>query len=200
MSWGLLTVQARAQTLKRIQVPNIIGSLPLQYSVYADADWFSGPASLSCASASRGDTYKLSVCPLVSGTHWGSITFMAPDGNYCWYSVEVHVTHVQGLQLLAGGMVYTVQQAVVLCPVQRSSVGLLLGCSQQCVMPCACCIYIHCLGVCCRFVQQSLLRKEASVPAALRTRHLPSRYARHKQSCTHPRTSSSLAASCGDLH
>jgi hypothetical protein len=70
-------------------VPNITGALPLQYSVYADADWLTGPATLNCASASRGDTYKLSVCPLVSGTHWGSITFMAPDGNYCWFSVEV---------------------------------------------------------------------------------------------------------------
>lgn len=83
-------LQARSPTLKRLQVPNIVGSLPLQYSVFADADWLSGPDTLNCASASRGDTYKLSVCPLVSGTHWGSITFMSPDGsNYCWYSVEV---------------------------------------------------------------------------------------------------------------
>jgi hypothetical protein len=73
-------------------VPNIIGTLPLQYSVLADADWLSGPATLNCASANRGDTYKLSVCPLVSGTQWGTLTFMAPDGNYCWYSVEVRAT------------------------------------------------------------------------------------------------------------
>lgn len=75
--------------MKRLQVPNVLGSLPLAYSVLADADWLSGPTTLSCASANRGDTYKLSVCPLTSGTHWGSITFMAPDGQYCWFSVEV---------------------------------------------------------------------------------------------------------------
>lgn len=87
--------QARSQTTtKRLQVPNIIGSLPLLYNVYSDADWLSGPATLSCASANRGDTYKLSVCPLTSGTHWGSITFMAPDGQYCWYSLEVRVAWV----------------------------------------------------------------------------------------------------------
>jgi hypothetical protein len=90
-------------------VPNISGTLPLQYSVYADADWLSGPATLNCASASRGDTYKLSVCPLVSGTHWGSITFMAPDGNYCWFSVEV-----RGLKLrLAGRRLFEVLMACV---------------------------------------------------------------------------------------
>lgn len=81
-------LQARSEVMKRLQVPNIIGSLPLQYSVYTDADWMSGPATMACASATRGDTYKLSVCPLVSGTHWGSITFMAAE-DYCWYSVEV---------------------------------------------------------------------------------------------------------------
>jgi hypothetical protein len=117
-------VQARAQTLKRLQVPNIIGSLPLQYSVYADADWFSGSASLSCASANRGDTYVLSVCPLVSGTHWGSITFMAPDGNYCWYSVEVRVTGVEGLLLVAW-----CTPVALSCPAQvsRLAVGVLLS-------------------------------------------------------------------------
>lgn len=86
---ALIILQARSSTLKRLQVPNIVGTLPLQYSVLADADWLSGPATLNCASANRGDTYKLSVCPLVSGTQWGSLTFMAPDGNYCWYSIEV---------------------------------------------------------------------------------------------------------------
>lgn len=82
-------LQARSETLRRLQVPNIMGSLPLQYSIYADADFLTGPATLNCASANRGDTYKLSVCPLTSGTHWGSISCVAPDGNYCWYSVEV---------------------------------------------------------------------------------------------------------------
>lgn len=81
--------QARSPSVKRLQVPNIAGSLPLQYSIYVDADWLSGPATMDCASANRGDTYKLTACPLTSGVHWGSISFVAPDGQYCWYSVEV---------------------------------------------------------------------------------------------------------------
>lgn len=160
--YGLLTVQARAQTLKRLQVPNIIGSLPLQYSVYADADWFSGPASLSCASANRGDTYKLSVCPLVSGTHWGSITFMAPDGNYCWYSVEVRVAGVEALPVCVWCKLHPAR----LCPVQRRWADLLLGC---CSRPCR---VLHLLqahllsGVCVLQVRATEPPEEGSITAS----------------------------------
>jgi len=73
---------------RRVQVPNVTGTLPLLYSVYVDLDCMSGPTTLACSS-NRVDTYKLCVMPLLSGTYWGSISFVAPDGNYCWYSVEV---------------------------------------------------------------------------------------------------------------
>jgi hypothetical protein len=82
-------LQARSTAAKRVQVPNITGTVPLVYSVYSDLECLSGPASLSCSSASRGDTYKLAVTPLVAGSQWGSISFVTEDGQYCWYSLEV---------------------------------------------------------------------------------------------------------------
>lgn len=83
--------QARSTATKRVQVPNITGAVPLAYSVYSDLECLSGPAAFTCSSASRGDTYKLAVTPLVAGSQWGSISFVAEDGQYCWYSLEVRV-------------------------------------------------------------------------------------------------------------
>ncbi|KAF6261116.1 hypothetical protein COO60DRAFT_1637017 [Scenedesmus sp. NREL 46B-D3] len=78
--------------MRRVQVPNITGAAPLAYSVYSDLECLSGPSSFTCSSASRGDTYKLAVAPLVAGNQWGSISFVAEDGQYCWYSLEVRAT------------------------------------------------------------------------------------------------------------
>eukprot|EP00878_Enallax_costatus_P039535 GHUV01045336.1.p2 GENE.GHUV01045336.1~~GHUV01045336.1.p2 ORF type:complete len:124 (-),score=23.00 GHUV01045336.1:89-460(-) len=82
-------MQARSAVTKRLQVPNITGALPLVYNVYADLEILSGPATHSCTSTNRGDTYKLSITPLRSGNSWGSVSFVTEDGQYCWYSVEV---------------------------------------------------------------------------------------------------------------
>jgi hypothetical protein len=81
-----------------VQVPNITGTVPLAYSVYSDLECLSGPASFS---ASRGDTYKLAVTPLVAGSQWGSISFVTEDGQYCWYSLEVRLA---GMLLLLDWM------------------------------------------------------------------------------------------------
>jgi hypothetical protein len=81
--------QARSTATKRVQAPNITGTVPLAYSVYSDLECLAGPSSFTCSSASRGDTYKLAVTPLVAGSQWGSISFVTEDGQYCWYSLEV---------------------------------------------------------------------------------------------------------------
>lgn len=82
-------LQARNPVTKYLQVPNITGAVPLQYSVYSDLDILTGPSSYTCASANRGDAYKLNVLPLRSGSSWGSISFVTEEGQYCWYSIEV---------------------------------------------------------------------------------------------------------------
>ena len=54
-------VQARTTAVQRLLVPNISGSVPLQYSVYADLDCLSGCPTHTCTSTARGDAYKLQV-------------------------------------------------------------------------------------------------------------------------------------------
>eukprot|EP00775_Hariotina_reticulata_P012144 gene12144-12282_t len=104
----VIECQARSQVSRRVQVPNVTGSLPLLYNVYVDLDCMSGPTTLACSST-RADTYKLCVTPLLSGTYWGSISFVAPDGNYCWYSVEVRASEPAHLGLIQ-----------VSCPVRQA--------------------------------------------------------------------------------
>lgn len=35
------------------------------------------------------DNYKFMINPLRSGTFMGTLSFVAPDGNYTWFSIEV---------------------------------------------------------------------------------------------------------------
>lgn len=69
-------------------MPNIIGSTPARFDVMCDLDCISGPEAFTCAST-RGDSYTFTVNPLRSGVFQGTLSFVAPDGQYCWYSLEV---------------------------------------------------------------------------------------------------------------
>jgi hypothetical protein len=35
------------------------------------------------------ENYKFTINPVRSGTFMGTLSFVAPDGNYCWFAVEV---------------------------------------------------------------------------------------------------------------
>jgi hypothetical protein len=45
------TAQARCPVQRRVQVPNLLGALPLAYSVLCDLDCLEGPDTLACTSA-----------------------------------------------------------------------------------------------------------------------------------------------------
>jgi len=82
--------QARKVTTKAMAVPNIVGA-PVEYHVLCDLDIVSGPEAVKC-SPNTATTYKLSVAPYRSGSFLGSITFLAPDGQLVWYSLEVRAS------------------------------------------------------------------------------------------------------------
>ncbi|KAI8473771.1 MAG: hypothetical protein J3K34DRAFT_497953 [Monoraphidium minutum] len=88
----LVECQARCPVQRRLQVPNLAGALPLAYSVMCDLDCLEGPDTLACASARSPENYKFIVCPSRSGTFMGMLSFVAPDGNYAWFGIEVRAS------------------------------------------------------------------------------------------------------------
>ncbi|KAF8055917.1 CFAP47 [Scenedesmus sp. PABB004] len=123
----VIDCEARSPASRRLQVPNITGALPLVYSVFADLDALSGPATHACTSTNRrgpalaaphtapppgGETYKLGVLALRSGTTWGTVSFVAEDGRMAWYSVEVRASEPPDLGLVS--VACAVRQAVAI--------------------------------------------------------------------------------------
>ncbi len=83
---------------KRLNIANISGSAPITYSVYCDLDCVNGPESLTFPTT-RAENYKFSVTPLRSGVLMGTLSLVAPSGDYIWYSIEVRGSQYRGSTL-----------------------------------------------------------------------------------------------------
>ena len=78
----------RSSKLHKVQVPNIAGTVPLSYNVFCDLECVVGTDTINCTSI-RGESYSFNVSPQASGTFVGTMSFVAADGQYVWYSLEV---------------------------------------------------------------------------------------------------------------
>lgn len=85
-----LQCQARTTSSVAIRVPNIGGRKECAYRVETDLAFVSGPAEWSFAGDSG--TYEIQVTPNRSGRLPGTITFVAPNGQYVWFIIEVEAS------------------------------------------------------------------------------------------------------------
>ena len=80
--------QARQKVDIEFKVPNISGTPDVDYEVETDLPFVSGDPHLSLKRSEMG-VYVLSMQPLLAGTFSGSISFVAPNTRYVWYTVEM---------------------------------------------------------------------------------------------------------------
>eukprot|EP00002_Diphylleia_rotans_P025649 TRINITY_DN5079_c0_g1_i5.p1 TRINITY_DN5079_c0_g1~~TRINITY_DN5079_c0_g1_i5.p1 ORF type:complete len:2913 (-),score=444.38 TRINITY_DN5079_c0_g1_i5:284-9022(-) len=86
----VLDCQARMSTKKKLRVYNFKGK-PTTYTVQSDVPFITGESELSLG-LSQEIEYEVSFSPQRSGHYRGTVTFLAPDGTYLWYTVEARVS------------------------------------------------------------------------------------------------------------
>ena len=87
----VIDADARGRTRHRFTVPNVFGAeREAAYEVSSDLNFVGGdPQCVVRPNATS--TYDMGVAPTCSGVFHGSITFTAPDGSFCWWTLEVRV-------------------------------------------------------------------------------------------------------------
>lgn len=87
----VIGADARGRTRHRFTVPNVFGAeREAAYEVSSDLNFVGGdPQCVVRPNATS--TYDMGVAPTCSGVFHGSITFTAPDGSFCWWTLEVRV-------------------------------------------------------------------------------------------------------------
>lgn len=73
------------------RVPNVMGNRDVVYSVFSDLPAVRGEPEIVVRGRGVAD-YPVRIRPSRSGTTMGSITFTAPSGHYCWYTIELRAT------------------------------------------------------------------------------------------------------------
>lgn len=86
----VLEGSARVSMTHTLAVPNVLDGEMAQYQVYSDLPFVSGPDKLRVPSKGTGKL-ELTLQPFKSGTHHGTVTVIAQNGNYAWYTLEVKV-------------------------------------------------------------------------------------------------------------
>ena len=95
-----VSCEARVPTPVSFHVSNILGTgEACELRVDSDLLHVSGPGSVAVPARGRGvpaaapnlptAEYVLTASPQLGGAIHGSVTFTAPDGRYCWYTVEL---------------------------------------------------------------------------------------------------------------
>lgn len=88
----ILHCQARTKTSQRLTIPNVYGvTRGATYVVSSDLGFVSGQSKAHAKCGGVG-YFDLEVRPPCSGKHLGTITFTAPNGYYCWFTLEIHAT------------------------------------------------------------------------------------------------------------
>eukprot|EP00736_Rhodelphis_marinus_P012698 Rmarinus@m.1878 len=85
-----LKCEARQQITQVFKVINITQD-DVHYMVESDLVGVAGEGSVKCPRAGSVD-YQLRVRPSCSGTYTGSLTFIAPNNRYFWYTLELEVS------------------------------------------------------------------------------------------------------------
>jgi hypothetical protein len=63
----------------------------VQFSVESDLPHVSGDSQIAVEVNQKKD-YILNIHPLLGGTYTGTLTFLAPNGQYTWYTVEIQAS------------------------------------------------------------------------------------------------------------
>ena len=79
--------QARQRVSQRFRVRNPSKNAVV-FSVECDLPGVSGDATIEVGPNTTAD-YELFVRPLLGGEYSGAITFIAPDGSFIWYTIEI---------------------------------------------------------------------------------------------------------------
>jgi hypothetical protein len=86
--------QAKTKTVISLPVKYLPGnsnSSVIEYKVESNVPYVSGCSQIQ-TSINQISKYDLTVQPKCSGNFGGSISFIAPDGQYLWYSIEIHAS------------------------------------------------------------------------------------------------------------
>merc|ERR1712054_464366 len=78
----------------------VIASEGEELTIESDLLYISGPATFVVEKGAKANEVELTVCPKQSGMYNGSITFTAPSGEYCWFTVEVQAEPAPPVQEL----------------------------------------------------------------------------------------------------
>ncbi|KAJ4455695.1 putative flagellar associated protein [Paratrimastix pyriformis] len=123
----VIECQARHKYTHTLQVPHLGGTpeTPLTYRVETDLPYVTGSPTLTVTSPTT--PYTLEVNPPRSLTATGTLMFVAPDGQYLWYSGEIRAAPPAVEQVIP--IATRVRQAVaiqvtVMNPLDRQGRGL----------------------------------------------------------------------------
>jgi hypothetical protein len=103
-----VTCQARTRTMQKFAVFGV-APRPATYKVESDLPFVSGPPNVT---VNKGQTvdYELTFYPTSGGLQQGSVMFVAPTGEFTWYTLEVETKPPPAERTIA--MEATVRQAV----------------------------------------------------------------------------------------
>eukprot|EP00163_Fabomonas_tropica_P020793 TRINITY_DN366_c0_g1_i2.p1 TRINITY_DN366_c0_g1~~TRINITY_DN366_c0_g1_i2.p1 ORF type:complete len:2833 (+),score=824.11 TRINITY_DN366_c0_g1_i2:1027-9525(+) len=62
-----------------------------KYRVESDLAYVHGDPTVMVRAGGQTSNYKMEIFPQQGGAITGSVTFIAPNGHYAWYTVEIHV-------------------------------------------------------------------------------------------------------------
>ena len=79
--------QARQRVSRKFRVKNNTKNA-IVYNVECDIPGISGEATIEVGPNSTGE-YELFIRPLLGGEYSGAVTFIAPDGSFTWYTLEI---------------------------------------------------------------------------------------------------------------
>lgn len=81
--------QARSRSTVRFPVRNILGSADCTYTVESDLIGMTGPQELTVL-ANSTEEYELMIKMPRGGNFTGSVSFLAPNKEFIWFTVEIH--------------------------------------------------------------------------------------------------------------
>ena len=90
----IVECQAKTKTVVSLPLKFLQGNSSasvVDYRVESNVPYVSGPSQIQ-ATLNQASKYDLVVQPKCSGNFGGSVSFISPDGQYLWYSIEIHAS------------------------------------------------------------------------------------------------------------